>query len=145
MIRTKVKTKFKDVKFDLTNIFMKAGQVVAAETKHGIDSSIDIDGKPFPKLEDATVNRKGHEHPLIDMNKLRRSVRVKKVKTNLVQVYLDDERAKIGFYLQVDGVKLKDGTIKHFNFFGVSDETAKKIWAMIKQEVRLQLKRGRMK
>ncbi len=140
MIETKVVIKMPKINFDLTRIFKRAAETVAFDMKHGIDTNRDIEDNRFPDLEPGTINKKGHAQPLIDLNVLRRCFTVKVIKKNWVKIFIQDKgtppRDEVGFYLQVKGVKIKDGRVKHFYFFGISDRARKKIWKDITNEIK---------
>ena len=146
MIETKVEIRLPKINFDLTRVFKRAGQTVAFDLKHGIDINEDIAGGKFPELEPETINRKGHEQPLIDLNVLRRCFAVKVEKKNWVTIFIQDKgtppRNKVGYYLQVEGLETKSGH-KNWMLFGISDRARKKIWRDIMNEIKRQLARAR--
>lgn len=139
MIETKVEIRLPKINFDLTRVFKRAGETVAFDMRQGIDMNRNIFNNRFPSLEIETVNRKGHEQPLIDLNVLRRCFAVKVKQKNWVTIFIQDKgtppRDEVGYYLQVEGLETKSGH-KNWHFFGISDRARKKIWKDITNEIR---------
>lgn len=69
---------------------------------------------------------------LIETGKLIDSFQWANLEDNAILIYLDDDRAAIGGYLQVEGIGKKK---KHFNFFGVNTEMEDNAIAYMKQRI----------
>ena len=141
MITATVRGKIKFPKFNFQNDLMVIAQrIVIPLMAQGIESNRDIEGKAFPPNELATIKRKKSDSPLIDTGTLRSSFKHKRRGKSAVVVYLNQSRAKIGKYLQIDGIRSKRGK-KYFNFFGITEGMSanamsymrNKIWKAIKR------------
>lgn len=149
MIDGKVTYKINVPNLNLTKEFERAAATVIADMKRGIRERMDVTGNPFPELEASTINKKGHDQPLVDMNVLRRDHMQKTKGVNHVIIKFrgkgEPPRDEVAFILQVKGVKQKDGSRKHFLHFGISDRAKKKIWADIKRGIQKRIRQARIR
>jgi len=149
MIDAKVTIRFNTVNFDLTKQFERAAATIIADMRSGIKNRKDITGHSFPELEPSTINKKGHDQPLVDMNILRRDHMQKTQGKNHVVVKFrgkgDPPRDEVAHKLQIKGVKQKDGSRKFFKHFGISDDARKKILQDVKRGIQQKIKNARLR
>lgn len=121
---------------DFTKTFEEcASKLIIPDMRYGINNNKGIDNQPFPPLEPSTIAAKtgarkaarktggltkaglAGSKTLVDTGALRESFTSKKIARNHIRINISEDREKIGYYLQVDGVGKKN---KKFNFFGLS-------------------------
>lgn len=142
--------KFPDVYVTQDDLMHIANQIFIPLLGAGIDYGIDIEGNKFPEPEQSTSERKSRnlkkriftkkgdirasalkqisstglkgfaKKVLVDTGKLRRSFKSKESGKNSVVVTLSGDRLDVGGYLQIDGIKTKNGK-KFYKFFGITD------------------------
>jgi len=120
MIKAKINFKMKipDLNFQKDLLYV-AEKIAIPDMIGGIKKRMDVSGGSFPTLAPATIKRKGHDKPLIDTKQLIKSFIFKKRGKHKVLITLKRVRKEIGEFLQIAGIKSKQGT-KHFEFFGIS-------------------------
>ena len=122
---------------DLSKQVNRVAQMIVEDIKKGINDSQDIHGKPFTKLEQTTIDRKGHDKPMIDKGKMKEVY----IKTRASQ---GSTRAEIGMNVRdrkIASVVHNQGLPPHKKreWFGVSDKAEKKADKMVKQWMKLKL------
>lgn len=132
------KMKIKLPNLDFTRTFEEiAERIIRPDMRLGINRGIGIDNQPFPPLEPSTIAAKtgarkkarksgglkkaglasGGTQTLVDTGLLRESIDQTTIGRNHVKIFIDGQRAQVGYYLQKTGVGKKRKT---FNFFGIS-------------------------
>lgn len=136
MIQAKVRSNIKMPKFNFQNDLRNIAQkIVIPLLADGIEKNKGITGKKFPANEPSTVRRKGSNDPLIDTGTLRSSFQYKRRGKLSVVINLKSVRARIGKYLQVDGIRSNRGR-KYFNFFGVTEGMQKNAMSYMRARIR---------
>jgi len=97
-----------------------AKNIIIPDIIAGIDNGMAINGGALPHNEPQTIKRKGDSRPLIDTGTLRRSFFYRLSGKSKVIIKIENNRAKIGKYLQ-DGI-MADGRLKQYRFFGISKD-----------------------
>lgn len=114
-----------------------AEKIVIPDMQAGIHSNKDIDGNPFPPNEPKTVKRKGHNRVLIgEERKLVKSFLSEEAGKYRVRVRLDSERADVGRYLQLDGIRSNTGGLKTYPFFGIRKSTEKEAVSYMEEPIK---------
>lgn len=137
---------------DFTKVMSDAAdKIIIPDIRFGFNRSVGIDNKPFPALEQSTIDAKrgirksvkkagakladvglAGDKTLVDTGTLRESFYYKVIKTNHVRIFIDSVREKIAYYLQIDGVGKKKKT---FHFFGISQRAELQCIPMMKKEL----------
>jgi len=139
MIESKVKANLKVPNINLQkDLEYVASRIIIPYLAKGITDRKDITGGSLPKLNPKTIKRKGHDRPLIETGKLRRAFKYRRKGKNTVIVDLRGDRAEIGKFLQIDGIRGK-----HFNFFGVSKKMERLAISYMAAKIKRILKSGR--
>lgn len=125
---------------DLENI---AKDIIVPDMEMRIDNGASITGGMLPRNDAKTIKRKGgRDTPLIDTGKLRRSFFFKQYGKSKVVITLDDDRKKIGSYLQ-SGIETKRG-LKQYLFFGISNAASSSAMRYMRNRIK-ELTSGRNK
>ena len=112
-----------------------AKDILIPDMIKGIHSGTDIDDKAFPANDYRTISRKRGSKVLVDTGKLLNSFQSKtKGKFNVV-ISLKNIRKNIGGYLQLEGIRSRQG-LKKFKFFGIRKAAEKLAMKYMENRIR---------
>ncbi len=124
-LKVKITGRVKVPKLDFTTTLLQVGKKdISARLAKNIQKGVDLKERAYPPLNAKTVRAKGHASPLIETGKLHSSFLVERKGKNTVLIRIKTARRKIAEFLQVKGVRTKNGK-RFFNFFGVSTRMEK--------------------
>ena len=107
--------------------------------QQNIEDQISIDGSSFPDLDPKTIARKQKngqgDKTLIATRDLIKSFYSAVISPKTVIVALKFNRSAIGGYLQITGIRTKQGP-KFFNFFGINTQMENNAVAYMKQRIK---------
>lgn len=106
--------------------------------QQNIEDQISIDGSPLPEIDPKTIKRKlklgQSSKTLIATRDLIESFYSSGISSNRVVISLRYNRLDIGRYLQIDGIRTKNGK-KYFRFFGVNSQMTNNAMAFMRQKI----------